>query len=300
LSRNAPLSIAVCIASFNRREKTLPCLRHLRNAFEQTDFNSTIYLLDDASSDGTADTVIKSFPQIKILHGNGQHYWAGGMRVAYGEALKDQHDYFIWLNDDVILDPDSILRAVSTIQGLAAEHGGSHIVVGAMRDPLSQTMTYSGLAKKPKALPWKFEKIAPWPDRAKPCDTVNGNFILIPREAALKIGNIPLAYVQTLADFDLGLAARRAAIRCWIAPGFLGQCSANETGRMNWKSKGLTLRERWMKLEHPLGYPFWPNFTFARRNFPFWLPLLVAAPYFSLLKSHFLGIRSSSRKQAES
>jgi GT2 family glycosyltransferase len=289
LSRNAPLSIAVCIAAFNRREKTLLCLSHLRNAFEQTDFKSTIYLLDDASSDGTAEVVAKSFPQIKVLHGDGQHYWAGGMRVAYGEALKNHHDYYIWLNDDVILDDDSILRAVSTIQDLTTEHGSSHIIVGAMRDPVLQTMTYSGLVKKPRALPWKFTKIAPWPDRARPCDTVNGNFILIPREVAQKIGNIPSAYVQTLADFDFGLTAKRAAIRCWIAPDFLGQCSANETGRNNWKSKGLTLREKWIKLEHPLGYPFWPNFTFARRNFPLCLPLLVAAPYFSLLKSHFKG-----------
>jgi GT2 family glycosyltransferase len=282
-------SIAICIAVFNRREQTMRCLAKLDSAIQKANFNYTVYLLDDASSDGTADAVAKNFSQVKVLRGDGNHYWAGGMRVAYGEALKVEHDFYIWLNDDVVLDEDAIERAINTYDFLVQEFGGLHLIVGAMRDPKTQAMTYSGLTRKPGALPWKFEKIAPWLDRARPCDTFNGNFILIPREAAQKIGNIPPAYIQTLADFDLGLTAKRAGIRCWIAPGFLGQCPANETGRKNWKSNGLTLREKWSKLEHPLGYPFWPNLNFARRNFPLWLPLLVAAPYFSMLKSHFKG-----------
>jgi GT2 family glycosyltransferase len=286
LNNQSQLTFAVCIACFNRREKTLLCLKFLSNAFAKAALNHTVFLLDDASTDGTAKAIAEQFPQVNILFGDGNHYWAGGMRAAYGAALKQKFDYFIWLNDDVLLEENSIATALQMSLELEAISGRGNIIVGAMRSPTNQAVSYSGMDRKKNRPPWWFQKLEPWPDRPRPCTTINGNFVLIPSKIALKLGNIADGYVQTYADIDLGLAAGRAGFQCWIAPGYLGQCSENLTGRKNWKSADFKFQQRLMMLNHPLGSPWRARWVFARRNFPLWTFAIMLSPYISLFASY--------------
>ena len=216
-----------------------------------------------------------------MYKGDGKHYWAGGMRVAYGEALKDNNDYYVWMNDDVELDFNAFLRAFDTFYKL----GKPSLVVGAMCIPGTEKVSYSGFVKSSKLMPWKFSRLEPWSDHPRPCDTVNGNFVIFPRQIAETLGNIPHGYIQMHADLDLGMAAVRAGYQCWIAPGYLGACDLNLTGRKNYKSAGLSFKQRLKLIEHPLGYPFRPSWTYAWRNFGLWALIMVIAPYISLLKA---------------
>ncbi|MCJ9729718.1 glycosyltransferase family 2 protein [Bradyrhizobium sp. PRIMUS42] len=282
-------TIGVCITCFNRRERTLRCLRSLREAHLPSGTNLVVYLLDDGSTDGTASAVQAEDPYIRLYKGDGSFYWAGGMRVVYGEALKDRHDFYLWLNDDVELMLDAIERAICTLNALRRSVGGEHLIVGAMSDRDRRTTTYSGLVRASRVFPWKLKRIDPDPDEPVECETVNGNFVLIPGEVAQCLGNIHPAYVQMHADLVLGLAAKRIGVRNWIMPGFAGICDANVNGRKNWKTPGLSLRERLQLMEHPLGAPFRPRVAYSR-NFGLWAPIVIAAPYltlfYELLLSH--------------
>ena len=83
--------IAVILTCYNRKAKTLACLDRLFHAQEvQGDVELTVFLTDDGCTDGTADAVRTSFPEkdIHILQGNGQLYWAGGMRLAWKAAME--------------------------------------------------------------------------------------------------------------------------------------------------------------------------------------------------------------------
>lgn len=275
-------SIAVCMATFNRRERTLGCLKRLFAAALPDGATLTVHLLDDASPDGTAAAVAVHFPQVRLHPGDGNHFWAGGMRVAYDAALAEGHDFYVWLNDDVELFPDTLNRAFETYAALKATHGGEHLLVGAMRDAAGTT-TYSGFARASSVLPWKFKAVPPLAGAARECDTLNGNFVFIPAKAARRIGGIPPGFIQMHADLVLGLTARRRGVRVWIMPDYAGVCEANTTGRRNWKVPGLSVRERLRMMQHPLGYPLGPNIAFARR-FGLWAPVIVAAPYLSLLR----------------
>lgn len=271
-------SVAVCIASFNRRSRTLLCLDRLFSAELPENTELVVHLLDDASPDGTAAAVAERFPQVRLHHGDGQRYWAGGMRIAYGAALAAGHDYYLWLNDDVELFSDTIKRAIQMERELRRRHGGEHVIVGAMCARDGKTTTYGGLVSTSAILPWKFALIPPNPNQPIECDTLNANFVLVPDAVARKVGNIDPGFVQFHADLVLGLMARRVGARNWVLAGHVGICDANVAGRKNWRAPGLGLAERLKLMEHPLGYPLKGNIAFSRYFGP-WGPLMIISPY---------------------
>jgi GT2 family glycosyltransferase len=282
-------SIAVCIAAFNRRERTLACLDRLHNLELPANTKLVVHLLDDASPDRTAAAVAERFPKVRLHHGDGQYFWAGGMRVAYDAALTEEHEFYVWLNDDVELFVDALLRAWLTYANLQAKHGGEHLIVGAMLGRDGAT-TYSGFERASRILPWKFRLAPPLPDLPRECATLNGNFVFIPAAAARRIGGIDGAFVQMHADLVLGLTARRIGARVWVMPGHAGVCEANTSGRKNWKAPGLSIVERWQIMGHPLGYPLGPSVAYAR-HFGLWAPVMIAAPYLGLAKAIFASAR---------
>lgn len=277
-------TVAVCIASFNRRERTLECLTKLYGAALPDGLSLVVHLLDDDSSDGTAAAVEARFPKVCLHRGEGNCFWAGGMRIAYGAALAERHDYYIWLNDDVELFADTLKRAIIALENVSSQLGGEHIVIGALRARERETTTYSGFVRASRIFPWKFRRIDPDPDRPRECETINGNFVLIPGAVAQRLGNINSSYIQMHADLDLGLAARRADVRNWVLPGYAGICDANLSGRKDWKAPGLSFSERLRIMEHPLGYPLKANIAYSR-NFGWWAPIMVAAPYVALVRA---------------
>ena len=87
------IEIAVLMTVHNRKSTTLNCLEHLY-ANNLEGYQYQVYLVDDASTDGTADAVQKMFPKVKIIHGNGELYWNRGMIKAWEEAAKDKPDFY--------------------------------------------------------------------------------------------------------------------------------------------------------------------------------------------------------------
>ena len=94
--------LAVLLTCFNRKDKTIASLTALYKAFHESSdgWDMSVYLTDDGSTDGTSDAVSKNFPQVRVLKGDGALYWAGGMRNSWSEALKEDYDAYLLLNDD--------------------------------------------------------------------------------------------------------------------------------------------------------------------------------------------------------
>ena len=63
--------IAVLITSYNRKEKTLTCLKNLMEQDEVPGLKLCIYLVDDNSSDGTTEAVRSHYPSVNIRRDTG-------------------------------------------------------------------------------------------------------------------------------------------------------------------------------------------------------------------------------------
>lgn len=284
------MRIAAILTSYNRREKTLACLHALRAQEIAPDIRLEVFLTDDASPDGTGAAVRAGFPEVTVLSGTGSLFWDGGMRLAFGEALRRGFDAYLWLNDDTILTRSCVMRLLHTHSELRARGETRAIVVGATCDPDTGVATYSGVVRSSRVHPLKFRLVVPG-DVPLRCDTFNGNCVLIPREVAALAGNMSDGFTQSMGDFDYGLRARRLGCSLWVAPGFIGTCARNPVAG-SWEDLSLPLRKRWHFVRGPKGLPPREYRRFvARHAGPLW-PLYWAMPYARLLLGGILPGRS--------
>ena len=246
----------------NRKEKTLNCLTRL---FENKIIDSNIicYLTDDGCTDGTVDAVTRVFPQVKIISGDGTLFWNRGMYKAWEMALQDKPDYYLWLNDDTLLDN----HAVTTLIDTASKYKNKVIVVGSTCD-LSGNLSYGG-----REMSRKHKIIAPNSVETKECATFNGNIVLIPNRVVDIIGIIDPFFHHSFGDIEYGLRATKNGIKCIIAPGFLGICERNNPIPL-FRRKQYSLFRRYELLYSPLGFNPIEDFYLNKKYYPFWKCLL--------------------------
>jgi GT2 family glycosyltransferase len=116
-----PLVITV-ILNTNRRADTLECLTSLKhNSYP----NHRIMVLDNASTDGSVEAIRAEFPDVQVLQLTSNTGYAGNNNVGITEALAQDADWVLVLNEDTILAPDCISAMVT-----AAEQDPSIGVVG--------------------------------------------------------------------------------------------------------------------------------------------------------------------------
>ena len=220
-------TIAVLLTCYNRREKTLQCLQALYQQDLPIEIKLKPYLVDDASSDGTAEAVQQKYPDVHLIQGTGSLFWNGGMRSAFEAAQVEDPDYYLWLNDDTVLYPHALETLLNVSGKLAAQEQGKAIVVGSTLDPETDSPSYGGLMQTYWWHPLKFHHIHPDPDHPRLCETLHGNCVLVPRAVAALVGNFSPEYTHNLGDYDYGLRARRKGCSVWMTQGYLGTCSAN-------------------------------------------------------------------------
>ncbi|MBD2260592.1 glycosyltransferase family 2 protein [Pseudanabaena sp. FACHB-2040] len=286
-------SLAVLLTCFNRREKTLSCLRAIYNQELTEAVSLLVYLVDDGSTDGTAVAVKEAFPEVNIIYGSGNLFWNGGMRLAFAEASKQAYDFYLWLNDDTHLYPDAICRLLDTAHLLYERGKSRSIVIGSTQDPKTGALTYGGIRQRCWWRPLQFSLEVP-SDQVKACDTMNGNCVLLSKAVIEVVGNLDPAFDHDLGDYDYGLRAKRQQCSIWITPGYIGTCPPNpHSSRMD---KSLSsIDQRLSKVNHPKGlaldnvtlHPFTEWKVFSQRHGGLLWPIFWLLPYRRLLTSLF-------------
>lgn len=277
-----PKRIGVLLTSFNRCAVTLKCLEKL---FEQEHpgLELEVFLVDDASSDGTVEAVTNRFPQVHLERGSGDLYWNRGMYKAFENALQHRFDYYLWLNDDTILHEGAIGLLIVTAEALERQ-GVPAIVTGSTRDSRTEAVTYGGIEWRSRWLPPMFRRVNPDPEVPVLCATMNGNCTLIPHAITNAIGNLDSHFQHNFGDLDYGLRATEAGFAVYLAPGYIGDCSENPNAG-TWMDTSLPLRLRWKLMQSPKGSPWREWSYFAKRHMgPLWL-LYAVSPYVRLILS---------------
>jgi GT2 family glycosyltransferase len=107
------ITIYVVLPVHNRINVTknfIGCLKR------QTYKNYHLILVDDGSTDGTAEYVEKEIDNLTVLYGDGNLWWAGSLSKAYRYLSKIKavdEDIVLINNDDSTFDPDYFERVIN-------------------------------------------------------------------------------------------------------------------------------------------------------------------------------------------
>ena len=261
------MNIAVLITCYNRKQKTLDCLKALfLQQGLKTDFNLEIFLVDDDSTDGTYDAVKSLFPQIHIIKSAGNLFWNRGMHLAWQEAEKfpEEFSYFFWLNDDTHLQPFAVKEMLSC----ASVFPEGVLVCAAISSGINGEFSYGGCNANG-------EKIIP-DGKIQYCNLINGNCVLISKNVYTKIGKLDNVFLHAIGDHDYGLRTIAAGFAVITTRRYIGECERNQF-LPAWCLTQTPFLHRIQSLYSPLAnsHPYY-YFIFERRHFG----LLTAVKHF--------------------
>lgn len=265
---SAPPTVVAIVASHNRREKTLACMRSYFALVG--DYELSMVLVDDGSSDGTAEAVSAFSDRIEVLRGDGSLFHAKAMAIAEQHAAARRPDYLLWLNDDVVLRQDAL-------ETLVAGMGGNvrRVVTGSVVDPVTGELTYGGLDRFDWH-PLRMRHVGPTDGIPRPVSTISGNVVLVPKCVYLEVGGIDGGFSHGRADRDYGLRARRLGIESMVTGRPVGTCPQGVYGA--WQDPTLPLREKTRLFFGRKGYAPMSMARYLRRHGgPGW-PIYLATP----------------------
>jgi GT2 family glycosyltransferase len=101
------MTIFAVIPVYNRKLTTRDCLLSLS---KQNSPSFRAIVVDDGSTDGTSKMIADEFPEVVLLHGNGNLWWTGAMNKGIRHVLGicNPEDYVLALNDDLIVPKEYI------------------------------------------------------------------------------------------------------------------------------------------------------------------------------------------------
>ena len=98
--------IGVFICNYNKKEYVL---NNLASMFQQTIMDDIdIYVIDNASSDGSADAIEKNYPLVHVMRNQENIGGAGGFYQALKMGEEHGYPYILLADNDIRLAPDAI------------------------------------------------------------------------------------------------------------------------------------------------------------------------------------------------
>ena len=115
------LDLAIIIVSYNASDMLRACLRSVYAGLTQFTGTAQVWVVDNASSDGSADMVRTEFPQAQLLALTQNLGFAAGNNTAlremgFGAASGHQPDLIFFLNPDTEIQGDALTQMADVLR----------------------------------------------------------------------------------------------------------------------------------------------------------------------------------------
>lgn len=98
------MRLKIIIPIFNPSDAFLETL----SALKADGLKESVIVVDDGSTNRISQKIRDRFPNVEVLTGDGNLWWAGGMRMGMARALEHEADVICWLNHDCVPEPGTI------------------------------------------------------------------------------------------------------------------------------------------------------------------------------------------------
>lgn len=240
--RDVPTKLAVLVTCHNRRDTTERGLSSLlaQSALLREDLELRVFLVDDGSSDGTGAMASALDPRIDVIQGSGDLFWCGGMALAHRTARAWAPDLYLWLNDDIILYPDTLELLLSTQVDLVASGCGSPVVGGTIWDEAHARRFGGGGILTKRLFSYKIEGRLPQ-DRPERVNCIAGSLLLVPAPLLDTIDPFTDSYHHGRADLEFAFQAEAQGASVWLVPGYVAD---GNKPRAAYHQEGISLVRR--------------------------------------------------------
>lgn len=224
------MNLYIIIAVHNSRDITLTCLSLLsRQSYQKF----KIVIVDDGSTDGTAEALSNDYPEVKVIRGTGDWWWTKSMNEGIKYAMDQGASAVLMMNDDTYFDDDYI----KTMVRISGENPGA--VIGSLdvtrEEP--RRIFFSGVEKmtwwKAKGVNYHntYELYDPSMTGLYKSVCLNGRGTLVPVEVFNTIGLLDEEKLpQYASDFDFSLRADEAGIDTFISWDAVNYSYVQKTG----------------------------------------------------------------------
>jgi GT2 family glycosyltransferase len=220
------IRVEIVTPVFNRVDETLRCLRSIGRA-DAPGLSLHVVIVDDGSTDGTAEIVAREFPDVEVVVASGDLWYTAGANLGMKTALQHEPDYILLINNDQVFDEKCIRRLVE-----CAELNPKS-VVGALL--LNRERPHEVFQVSPKwdtlkggYRHWFRQTIWTVPTRPWLVELIVGNCVLIPGEAIRRAGLMDALRLPQYGDAEYTPRLRRAGWRLLIEPRARVFCKPND------------------------------------------------------------------------
>jgi len=218
-----PITLSICIVNWNTRELLRACLQSIYRYPPNAPFE--VIVVDNASSDGSADMVRTEFPQAVLIANAENLGYARGNNQAIQQA---QGEYILLLNPDTEVFPDTLNCALAFLAAhpeagaIGAKQlfpdGRVQSSVRGFPTPANLLWEVSGLARLfPRAL-GGYRMRAFTYDRVAEVDQPMATFLMARRAVVEQVGLMDEAFPLFFNDVDWCYRIKQAGWRIYFVP----------------------------------------------------------------------------------
>lgn len=267
------MNLLVLMTTHNRESQVVLSLESLALAASKAKVTTAVFLANSGDNQLSWDHLDDRI-EVKQFRVEPSTYWAQGMRLAWELSLEDggTYDYVLWLNDDVILDPE----AIETLLGLLIKRERKVIAVGSCRSN-DGSVSYGGLRRSSHFLPLHFERMREI-SKVSEADTINGNVVLSSFWAHSQLGGFPSGYTHLRADIDFGLTAKKSGYLNLVTESPIATCDRSSTYKSYRSLKGMSFADKLYEINRPKFGPIREHVRLSMKHGGWLGPIYAVAP----------------------
>lgn len=229
MTARAGTRVAIVTPVHNRKALTLGCLRSI-DALDRDGLDVSVVVVDDGSTDGTAEAIAAEHPEVEVVRGDGTLWFTEGTNVGVRQALTRHPDFVLMINDDQVFEPQSLRVLIETARTYPRSVVGPLLVLWDTPDHLFQTApvwdTWRGGWRH-----WYQQTARTVPDGPWTVDLIVGNCVLVPAAAFEECGLMDARRFPNFGDAEFTPRLRKAGWRLIIDPRARVRCQPNTVPR---------------------------------------------------------------------